>query len=802
MNIDMLSLQEVIMETSDISGQQEVNNSDDEQSNHQVNYFSESLTEDGKTSEPKNTGEPISNKLQMKVNLRSLNSRKKITVVKAEQALNDEIWERVTDEKHGKKLPRRKYMQHRNMNCDVGLRTSNRKKNKIPSYEIPHDEREKNKKNKRKKSFNAIHEKKSKLQTKLLASSHLKVDVNASEMQINATKEQPTQERELLKAQMEKLKAEMGSLKAQMKKLKAQEKNLIMNGSQSVNTVLINNDSVNGTSENINGKLTAISENEIKQGDDYKNSENEFCSDETSSPADGERCNNGENVIGEIDDLISQNMITQTGRLYPCEKCGKIFRLRNRLAQHMKNHEPNNAHKSKQKDAKPFHCDKCKKKFFTESALCKHKKRHLGFRPFQCCYCNKRFAESGGLEKHNIHVHNNERKHTCGTCSRKFKTIGELTRHTRIHTGERPFTCSSCGEKFKDSSALKVHNRKHTGEYPYLCAACGKKFHQKGTYEAHVLQHEGHPLPFQCNICGKSFPINARLMRHMRTAHATERGYQCDECGRLFKDAGTLKKHKSIHADREASYKCEYCEKKFLEVNCLKNHLKIHTLGKHFPCYICGKGFNRTADVTRHVRIHTGERPYECKICGKTFNVSSTLVNHNRIHTGERPYACPFCGKQFISSDNLERHKRTHTGEKRHACVICGKRFKESTHLKTHMKVHSGNRTERKPVRVEDGVTSVNSSSPVRAVMETSNSELPQAPPSSIPYSAIVSSHLQPSTTQQSSFVPGPRHERERLDCVSERANSDNISHSPHNLQNQFNVNMMYLKSMNRLMQL
>ncbi|XP_076848701.1 uncharacterized protein LOC143496047 isoform X2 [Brachyhypopomus gauderio] len=105
-----------------------------------------------------------------------------------------------------------------------------------------------------------------------------------------------------------------------------------------------------------------------------------------------------------------------------CEYCGKHFRNRGQLKQHMPVHQ--------KERPRPYRCDFCGKCYSYAQVLEVHRRTHTGERPFHCKFCGRRFNQKGHLKD-----------------------------HERIHTGEKPFSCSVCGKRFIQSSQVRKHIR-------------------------------------------------------------------------------------------------------------------------------------------------------------------------------------------------------------------------------------------------------------------------------------------------------------------------------------------------------
>ena len=147
-------------------------------------------------------------------------------------------------------------------------------------------------------------------------------------------------------------------------------------------------------------------------------------------------------------DINKRNIADQN---YKCEKCGKSFRRRDYLKDHIRIHS----------GEKPFKCQECSKFFTQRSHLFNHLRIHSGINPYKCVECDKSISQHNSL-RHHLYTHNRIKPFECKECGKCFVYNYLLTSHRRIHTGEQNFRCQECGKCFTQQGHLKTHLKTHT----------------------------------------------------------------------------------------------------------------------------------------------------------------------------------------------------------------------------------------------------------------------------------------------------------------------------------------------------
>ncbi|XP_055714159.1 zinc finger protein 501-like isoform X2 [Phlebotomus papatasi] len=222
---------------------------------------------------------------------------------------------------------------------------------------------------------------------------------------------------------------------------------------------------------------------------------------------------------------------SETGTNYLCSTCGKSFKTRQRLQNHIITHT----------GEKKFSCSICSKRFAIANSLKNHMRIHTGDKPYKCSTCGLCFSQRNVLVCHS-RLHTGEKPFTCEICQKKFRQNATLKTHMAIHTG-KSIECPDCKKTFSRMSFLHVHRRKHTGEKPYACDRCPNRYRQKCHLAQHMDTHDG--VKYQCLICKKDYSKKWSLKIHMISIHSDGSRFKCD-CGLSFVRRDKYRKHMKI----------------------------------------------------------------------------------------------------------------------------------------------------------------------------------------------------------------------------------------------------------------
>ncbi|KAL7037037.1 hypothetical protein ACKWTF_009045 [Chironomus riparius] len=211
---------------------------------------------------------------------------------------------------------------------------------------------------------------------------------------------------------------------------------------------------------------------------------------------------------------------------FKCDKCGKLFTLKNKLSKHFKESHLKGSKLRKQrikkepKEVQCFPCVVCGKICASKTFLKVHEKSHIKIRPedyYYCDMCGNKFRAKNPLELHIKTRHILKLRYTCDKCPGKsWARKDHMKRHVKVvHENIREFKCEWCGKDFPEKRKLECHRRIHTGEQPYTCNyfGCGKKYTHETDYRRHIWSHTGE-RKYNCTSCRIAFSKRSELIAH------------------------------------------------------------------------------------------------------------------------------------------------------------------------------------------------------------------------------------------------------------------------------------------------
>lgn len=196
-----------------------------------------------------------------------------------------------------------------------------------------------------------------------------------------------------------------------------------------------------------------------------------------------------------------------------CKICGRGFAKLDQLKHHEKQHRNKT-------------CILCDKVFKTQRFYDTHLKRHIPklmvlkkMYGKTCSFCEIMCSNQNQLSLHINKVHLQIKPYSCDMCEKKFYTEYNLRFHKKIHSKFTKEKCHFCGRIVKSRKLLVVHIRKHIGATPHSCQLCNQAFYSQLKLKHHMnLYHGGN---FLCKICKHVSVSKNELKIHVSKMHGS-----------------------------------------------------------------------------------------------------------------------------------------------------------------------------------------------------------------------------------------------------------------------------------------
>ena len=217
--------------------------------------------------------------------------------------------------------------------------------------------------------------------------------------------------------------------------------------------------------------------------------------------------------------LAIHNMFWGNGSIFVCRinGCGMKKINVDEFLLHLKTHDTTE---------RLFECNVCGKSFKTKLIMDQHVKlSHLMvIKPYPCQVegCNFSTHSPKLLDNHmEVHRDPSERLNIvvcqqCGMCVNQKN----LNRHVRtVHLKEKNFPCEDCNMTFFDASSRRKHYKNVHEEKTMVCPKCNKGFGNRSNYLRHIKVQHMDAKRFRCTICNQEFRESCNLSYHVGRKH-------------------------------------------------------------------------------------------------------------------------------------------------------------------------------------------------------------------------------------------------------------------------------------------
>ncbi|MEE6511614.1 hypothetical protein FKM82_018261 [Ascaphus truei] len=331
--------------------------------------------------------------------------------------------------------------------------------------------------------------------------------------------------------------------------------------------------------------------------------------------------------------------IRKSFRPFKCLQCGKAFREKEKLDQHLRFHgRGGNC---------PLTCDICNKGFLSSSSLDNHMKSHLE-KTYSCIFCPESYDRLELLKEH-VDVHVTDGYFSCPNCKKRFPDFIQVKKHVRSFHSEKIYQCTECDKAFCRPDKLRLHMLRHSDRKDFLCSTCGKQFKRKDKLREHMQRmHNPEREAKKADRTGRTKALKPRLVSTDYESFM----FKCRMCMMGFRRRGMLvnhlsKRHPEMKVDEvpeltlpiikpNRDYYCQYCEKVYKSASKRKAHILKNHPGAELPPSIRKLRPAGPGEPDPMLSTHT--------------QLTGTIATH--------PVCCPHCSKQYSSKTKMVQHIR------------------------------------------------------------------------------------------------------------------------------------------------
>ena len=419
--------------------------------------------------------------------------------------------------------------------------------------------------------------------------------------------------------------------------------------------------------------------------------------------------------------------------LLSCQSCGKQFRSKKLLYQHLKVHQGADSAASN-----TVVNDSASQAPGEEEPACQPIDLAAGV-PFGIPCSLVKLEGLQGFEDYVVRsftttpeglVVPNQMHYTCALCERAFESENQARRHVnRFGNQQTIVQCNQCECKFHNLDLFNVHYAYiHQPEGIATCMTCSVEFKNKSDFITHLGNSpEAHPLSLSlgfktfirdacgtttCSMCQKrmwNYPMN--IANHIKM----HKSFSCPVCQQMFPYKYALLIHLQAHTNsRNLNLVSELSERELEQSELAELVDKLHNIiaevesvefvenQEKFQCSLCdGEIWHQRKNIHKHLDLHARkvlqnirEGRYFCPDCGEDIAVTEQSVSDHMSSHGHTAvqFVCVFCSQTFTSFDEFKDHElKKHWLNmyfEKSMCDVCGKELVSRYELKKHVKLH------------------------------------------------------------------------------------------------------------------
>ncbi|XP_070186787.1 zinc finger protein 62 homolog [Littorina saxatilis] len=327
-------------------------------------------------------------------------------------------------------------------------------------------------------------------------------------------------------------------------------------------------------------------------------------------------------------------------------------------------------------------CALCERQFESEVQARRHVNRFMEQRTIlQCNQCSLKFHNLDLFNVHHTYLHQPEGSSTCMTCNADFKSKADFFAHLGNSPGPHPLSHRLGLKTFLQDACGRV-----------TCSTCGKSM---WNYPMNIANHTKTHKSYPCPICQLGFPYKYALLTHLQ-AHTNSRNLSLVSArSELHVEQSELTE---IVNNVEQSELTEIVN----NVEQIESSAFVENPDNKFCCSLCDAEITcQRKNIHKHLDLHARkvltavrDGKYFCHECGQDIVVTEqSVADHMNTHghtTAE--FVCVFCTRAFEAFEDFKEHEaRKHWLNvyfEKSVCEVCGKGLVSRQELKKHVKLH------------------------------------------------------------------------------------------------------------------